>query len=709
MSTNPRFVTTKTLEELFIDRTTGERLAGGFVYFFKDEDRLVPKDVYQITGAPPNYSFIALPNPIELSNIGTIQNSPGGDNVPLYYLPFVSATSDIPELYYVVVRDSLGNMQFVREGWPDTNGTSGSSVVTDGTIINEISNSQFIDVVFTGTLTIPYTGNSVTTMNIGADWDIVITHSDTGSLTIVRNAIPGSTSPATNPPYTLSITAGANITTLKLRQRFSGNPDIWTPKTAGQMGYVNGGVLLGTNTSVVMRYEPSVGSDQSILDTTNSTAATAYANATVQLTPGNNTAVGGVGYVDITLQLNATSSFVSTISSVQLVGLEANQNTVAYKQDTINRQNDYLAHYYKPLLAAKPIASYLDAWDFALNPHQVLTATVAASSTAPGFSKYVWDQTILFQSQDSAIGVTQSSTGAIVLTNAAVSATRAALIQYQEGLVAREILNSRLSSMVRAFASASITATISLWYTTDASLPVLTAGTSNSIVQTLDANGKPATFNGTWVEVPRLPVEGGTATLQNAAFTIGTSADTNFNEYGFSGWDMQGIAAVGTATFFAIVVGTGDIASAGTVSIESISLVPGDMPTRPAAQSVEQVQHACEYYFEKSFETQTVPATGVITAYNVLQQVVPASTGCTTPQVSFKTRKRTSAYGLTIYNPVSANNEIRNFSTGSDFSATASASPGTWGFHLTATSPGGSGVGQTCGYHWAVDARLGLF
>lgn len=722
MATNPRFVTTKALEELFINKTSGQRLAGGKIYFFKDEDRLVPKNVYQITGMPPNYSFSVLANPLELSGVGTIVNGAGGtgDNIPLYYLPYVSETSDTIELYYVVVTDADDNVQFTREGWPDLSDTQSPSNVTDGTIINEISNSQFVDVNFISseTLSIPYTGNSTTTMAIAPDWDIVIAHSDAGTVTVTRTAIAGSSHTPTNPPYTLSVTSGANVTSLKLRQRFSGNPDIWVPSAAGVAGYINGGILLGANTSVVMRYEPSVGTAQEILNTTNTSGAIAYSSNTVQLTIGDNTAVGGAGYVDITLALSVANGFVSTISSVQIVGLVANEDTISYKQDSINRQEDYLAHYYKPLLAAMPVASYLECWDFPLNPHQLLTATVAASSTAPGFSKYVWDQTILFQSQDSGIGVTQSSTGAIVLTNALGTATRAALIQYQEGLKARDILNSKISSMVRAFASANVTATISLWYTTGTALPVLTAGTANSIVQTLDANGKPATFNQAngvdWTEVPRLPVDGGTASTQNATFTIGTSADLNFNEYGFSGWDLDGIAAVGTATFFAIVVGTGDIASGGTVTIDSISLVPGDIPTRPAHQTDEAVISDARRYYEKSFRLSTVAAAnggGAVSAnlgFYQFSQDVAASTGDIAATIMMRSHKRANP-NVTIYNPFAAGNEIWNANIGAAWTGTSVDNITEDSFKVLGTTPGGSTVGESSNFHWEADARLGLF
>ena len=41
-------------------------------------------------------------------------------------------------------------------------------------------------------------------------------------------------------------------------------------------------------------------------------------------------------------------------------------------QNSVNRQNDYLFHYYNPLLQYKPIESFLIGWDFPVNPAQPL-------------------------------------------------------------------------------------------------------------------------------------------------------------------------------------------------------------------------------------------------------------------------------------------------------------------------------------------------
>ena len=87
MALDPQYIVGINLGEVFIDRDTGEPLANGTIEFWTDNDRMIAKDVYQLTGDHPNYSYTALPNPITLSAVGTIVNS-SDDNVAIYYNPY---------------------------------------------------------------------------------------------------------------------------------------------------------------------------------------------------------------------------------------------------------------------------------------------------------------------------------------------------------------------------------------------------------------------------------------------------------------------------------------------------------------------------------------------------------------------------------------------------------------------------------------------
>ena len=115
------YVTGSELEDYFVSNQTGLPLAGGSVYFYVDSNRTQAKTVYELnqgSGWPPAYTYTPLPNPVVLSNTGTIMDA-NGNNVALYYYPYDSFGN--VQLYYVEVYDSQGNLQFTREAWPYPN------------------------------------------------------------------------------------------------------------------------------------------------------------------------------------------------------------------------------------------------------------------------------------------------------------------------------------------------------------------------------------------------------------------------------------------------------------------------------------------------------------------------------------------------------------------------------------------------------------
>ncbi len=139
MALNPLFVIAPSLEMYFVDKTTGLPLAGGTVEFFSDVNRSLHKAVYTISGSPPNYSYVQLPNPSVLSGTGTFQDA-GGNNVLPYYYPY-DVDGNI-ELYYIKVKDSNDLTQLTREAWPNITPSSTPSI--DEIPINFIANGQFL-------------------------------------------------------------------------------------------------------------------------------------------------------------------------------------------------------------------------------------------------------------------------------------------------------------------------------------------------------------------------------------------------------------------------------------------------------------------------------------------------------------------------------------------------------------------------------------
>lgn len=706
MSLDPLYITSVDLSPYLVNKSTGEALAYGKIYFFKDDDRTDPKPVFELSynSMTGIYSYSQLPNPVTLSATGTIDDG-NGNNVALYYYPYDEFGN--VELYYVVVVDAGNQLQFTRDAWPYPNvdgGSSGGGNSVNST--NMLTNPQFAKVLFNAgqTLTISYTGAGTDVIELAPGWDLNITYTGNGSIDVVQTPIAGSSAFPFNPPYTLNFTPGSNITRLTLTQRLNNNPDWAAPQVANSGGYLSGSILLGPSTSVTMNYVKSAGSpaSQEILSETNSGGTYTQVNGTIQLDPASNPQTGAVGYdiIEIVLPFGAPS----IISNVQVVPLTSNATITSFDQTPVNRQIDQMFNYYKPQLDYKPIKSYLIGWDFPLNPMQLLGPTVAASAIGANKSKYVWDQTIVFQSTNSGVGVTRANSGALVTTAAAT--TQMALIQYLPATIARKILNGPSSANVSALTSvvAGVTATISLWYTTGASLPSMS--TNDSIVASLDANGKPATFNlaggVAWTEVTR-------SKLGDAKFTIGTSSTENFNNYGFSGWDIDGIAAASTATFFAIVVGTASVTSPGTISWNSISLVPGYIPTIPAPQTLSEVLHDCQAFVEKSFDVGTVPiqALGTSTGETMWMQGRDGSSGEYMPSVKYSVAKYQTPSSITTYNPSAANAQVRNEAQPIDCSNTAVYNSTLNGFSISYTTPGGTVLGQLLGVHWVTNAQLG--
>jgi hypothetical protein len=140
---DPRFLIAPNLEEYFVDKDTGLPLSAGIVTYFEDNSRTVLKPIYTISGSPPNYSYVPLPNPNTLSASGYPTDA-SGNNVRVYYFPFdgtPTTTTNTIDLYYITVQSSGGVPQFTREGWPDVTATSTS---TTGTSFNFIPNGQFL-------------------------------------------------------------------------------------------------------------------------------------------------------------------------------------------------------------------------------------------------------------------------------------------------------------------------------------------------------------------------------------------------------------------------------------------------------------------------------------------------------------------------------------------------------------------------------------
>ncbi len=702
------------IEDVLLDKDTGAPLSGGKVYFWQDNQRGTPKPVYQITGTSPNYTFIQLPNPIILSSIGTFEDSLGNPVIP-YFFPYDGDFN--VELYYVQVLSSEDVPQFVREAQPYVLSTGNSSVTS--AFVNELSNPQFAEILFDSPTTYTFNAASLEAIQIAPGWEIVVSSAGVGSVTLTLVTPTGALNRITNPGTILNIDS-AGLSRLRLRQRIYGSPNLWGS------GYLSasfvGKTYEGTSSVVTMYYSQSNGSvvDEELV------AGTLTADGLYAAYPGNALIPASTSsqsfpdaYVDIELDIPLSQEIDITSVMLAFTGDVAVDN-IDYDQESLDRQIDHLFHYYKPGLDFKPLNSYLVGWDFPLNPSQANGFSVAAPAAA---NAYTWDQTILFQSTISEIATSRATDGSIVLTSAdATDSTQAALIQYLPRPVVTAMLKNPLSVNVRGLSdnTGGITCTVSLWYTTNASVPVLPL----SVVTTLDADGHPSAVTAGWTEIAR------DDQLGNAQFELGATID----DYGFSGWDVSGGSVPATAIYFAVVVGTAAIINTKTVTFNSISVVPGTVPTRPAPLTEDETLSQCEYYYEKSYAQGTAPATAATYQNSIIaQQLV------TTPTVNnevhagvfglnYRTLKLAPIPTIALYSAVNGtvgtvNVQLYNGGTpvgvGTDvvFTNWATLSAGSKGFqwipntaaaiYAPAAGVYASAVGFI-NYHYTVDARLGI-
>ena len=729
MSLNPSYVVAINLQESLIDKDTGLPLSNGYVQFFQDTSRTTPKTVYQITGSPPNYTYSPLSNPLVLSAIGVPVNS-DGDQVPIYYYPY-DDDGEI-QLYYIAVYSEAAVLQYTLEAWPNITAED-DPADQNNSVSNQISNCQFSQVNFVVDqgLVITFAGAlAAVAYQIAPDWEVIITSSGAGSLTIEQVALEGSLTIETNPPYKLTFSpSGVTITRLVLRQTFNHNPDIWSATTDGG-GYISGIMLVesldGQAHTLEMQYVQSGGPSAPQTIVTGSTLTSGYQllNNTVLLNAGTNTDNADVGAIYIDILLPNTGFY--SVTSVQVVGLNDDNALVSFEQESVNRQLDHLFHYYKAPLDFKPIKSYLCGWDFPLNPAQPLTSTVAAWA---GASKYVWDQTIIWQSVASSISVTRSTVTNIKgsMDIEVVNTCQFAVIQYLTVPQIIDLLSNDLSSnIVLSSNQSALSGMITLWYTEDSTAPNINTD-SKSLVTGLTAAGKPTTFNGTWLEIPR-------SNYGDAIFTTEANTDiNNLESFGFNGWNFDQNTAVDTissVTYVAIVIGFSSVTAANNVVIQSCSLVPGTVPTVPAPQTANDVLADCQYYWEQSY-------------YNgVISGTVTENGKMIFPQHSFYTGANTNAYSspfsllykenkvsapiYTIYNPKTgtADSVVSSLGgTANDQNHTFSSFYGLIGtigtdivnFKQETTTATVSLAGQQASdpsavfFHYTLDSRIGVY
>lgn len=128
------------LQDYFVDKDTGAPLSAGVVTLYQDNSRTTLKNWYYQAGSPGAYTYIALPNPMTLSSVGTIVDPNGNDTIPFFY-PFSETDNLTSQPYYITVDNSNGERQFTRQNFPFIAETPSSTQVP--TLDNYIINNEF--------------------------------------------------------------------------------------------------------------------------------------------------------------------------------------------------------------------------------------------------------------------------------------------------------------------------------------------------------------------------------------------------------------------------------------------------------------------------------------------------------------------------------------------------------------------------------------
>lgn len=581
----------------FVD-LTGKQFDDTFwMYVLENEIPYIPATVWH----DPEGN-VPWDNPIQFLANGTLPIDIYWDPDVIYRLEFRHNISGTP-----TQNDPL--IYLVENYTPGEGGTPPVDVVSLDTD-NQVTNPQFSLVNFVSPLTL--TNANTQTIEFAPGWFLDLTGS---SANVTLRKVPLNNSPSTinptNAPYAIQIDLG-DWDSATLRQRFDQNGMLWANKVVSSSITAR---IDGATKAIRAVIRDSNGISTEVLESTALSGTFEEYTGLGRLPATSNPDVPPAAYIEYRLDLPPNGNYFLT--SIQLVA-QNDEIEIGFEQDTIERQIDHTFHYYKEPLEYKPIPSYLVGWDFILNPAQ-LGDTFIPQAIGANKSYYTWDNTIVFQSADSGITVAREATAGLFEMVAATD-TQMAVVQYVVGTECQNLLTELIvggvSVNTEMASTVAQTLTISLWWTADSTLPNVASGTNNSLVATLDPNGKPATLHGNWTEITR-------TNLGNATFE--STNVTSLANFGFAGFFDN--TAYLTGKFLAIVVGTDIVSMNNAVEFRSISIVPGQVPTIPAPKTQDEVLRECQ----RTFETTFIAGATVPSAVTTGQLIAPMTATTTTP------------------------------------------------------------------------------
>jgi len=722
MPFDQRYVAAFNIEEILINKDTGQPLSGGIVTFEQSNQPGTLKPVYRVTYASGTYTYIQLPNPMTLSSVGTFVDSLGDPVIP-YFLPYDG--SDEPEFYRVKVESAGLVPQFVRDPVPSLPESGDMPTGNSGAYENEISNPQFAEVYFdTNTVPFVYTftgGNSV--VNIAPDWDLVVTGSGTVSLTQVTPT--GSSNVPTNPGTILKVQS-AGLTSVHLRQRIYGSPNLWGNGNLATSvtGKSNGGAPYTMN----MYYSQSAGTPVDFLIYARELPTTGYATLsdTATIATSTNPDEFPDGYIEIYLDINTADELEFTSIMVAFTG-DTIISDIGYNQESNNRQIDNLFHDFKDLLVQKRIPSVLTGWDFGLNPAQFSGTSHTLTTTFA----YTWDQTICRRFAANVTMTRPAVSGGINFVTTAPNET-IFMMQYLSGSQVTELQQQDLSINIEAYtAGATSVVTARAYIMLAPAAGVFGDITLGTVPFTPGADGTISTPAANWVIL----------TQENGALNRGTLVNATTDEQIYNtpdlkltGWKQT---AVTTPDKLAVIISFVVPTTGTQIQIQSISLNKGKLPTRPAPQTPDQVLRECQYYYEKSYNP--TEYAGAVTAANAVYTLNELEAGGTYPKedfylqsiwYNFRQAKRTIP-AIDYYSPTGLKNFIQGRMLRNNVLLTVTgANPADFAIGIWDASNSNTGVRLAClqtstlrmtssgvsnpgdegqmRFHYIADARLGI-
>lgn len=545
-----------------------------YMWVLQNEIPYIPADIF----SDPDLS-VPLTNPVQFLANGTLPVDVFFESNVVYRLefrqhcdPFSLPSQSDPLIYEV-------------DNYVPGEGGSTPVDTIAFTSDNQVTNPQFSLVNFVS----PYSLVGVTNpapIEIGPGWFLEL--SGTGNVTINQVALTNTTPISTNSPYALRLTlSGWTNGSVMLRQRFYQNGLLWS-STPDLQRYVSSTVTAEINGSIQQISANLYDSNGTLLTQVldNSTVTQTFNEFTGYglmpvVSAGSNPDVPPAAYIDYKLAL--PSNIDIFLTSFQLV-LSDLPIEPSFQQDSVNRQIDYTFHYYKDKLAFKPIESLLVGWDFATNPNQI------GGSSISNTPLYVWDQTVM-QSRSAATAIgRQTNTGALTFTTSTANES-VLMLQYLDGAQAIKTTLSNLAVNLQMYCqnNGGVTVNVALFYSSGGgTVPSLNPSGSPATIGSLGANGIFTLTQSGWTPIPQ-------QLGFSASGAVTTTPNQDIKIIGFNGATNYNISSV---TNFAIAVSFAVPTSGTTVAVQSISLTPGDIATRPAPQTIDEVLRECQYYYE---------------------------------------------------------------------------------------------------------------